>query len=38
MRIAFEAKKYGWGKLHDAYAAQLGIEGTGWPEEVFPGT
>jgi len=31
-----EAKKYGWEKLHDAYAAKLGIAGKGWPEEVFP--
>jgi uncharacterized protein YndB with AHSA1/START domain len=31
-----EAKKYGWDKLHDAYAAKLGVNGKGWPEEVFP--
>jgi uncharacterized protein YndB with AHSA1/START domain len=31
-----EAKKYGWEALHDAYAATLGIEGKGWPEEVLP--
>ncbi len=30
----YEAKKYGWEKLHDAYAATLGIEGKGWPEEM----
>jgi hypothetical protein len=31
-----EAKKYGWEKVHDAYAAALGIAGAGWPSETFP--
>jgi uncharacterized protein YndB with AHSA1/START domain len=35
--VGREAKKYGWEGLHDAYAKKLGIEGKGWPEEVFPG-
>ncbi len=35
--VGREAKKYGWERLHDAYAAKLGIAGKGWPEEVFPG-
>jgi hypothetical protein len=30
-----DAKKYGWEKLHDAYASKLGIPGKGWPEEIF---
>lgn len=34
--VGHEAKKFGWGELHDAYAAKLGIPGSGWPEEVFP--
>lgn len=34
--VGREAKRYGWEELHDAYAAKLGIAGTGWPEEVFP--
>jgi uncharacterized protein YndB with AHSA1/START domain len=35
--VGRDAKKYGWEKLNDAYSAMLGIEGKGWPEEVFPG-
>lgn len=34
--VGRDAKKYGWDRLHDAYAAKLGIVGRGWPEEVFP--
>lgn len=34
--VGAEAKKYGWDRLHDAYAAKMGIAGKGWPEEVFP--
>jgi uncharacterized protein YndB with AHSA1/START domain len=34
--VGSEAKKSGWAKLHDAYAAKLGIVGKGWPEEAFP--
>ena len=34
--VGRDAKKYGWDKLHDAYAATLGIDAKGWPEEVFP--
>jgi uncharacterized protein YndB with AHSA1/START domain len=34
--VGRDAKKYGWEKLHDAYAARLGIAGKGWPGEVFP--
>lgn len=36
-RIAgHDAKQYGWERLHDAYAAKLGVEGKGWPQELFP--
>jgi uncharacterized protein YndB with AHSA1/START domain len=35
--VGREAKKYGWQELHDAYAEKLGIDGKGWPQEVFPG-
>jgi uncharacterized protein YndB with AHSA1/START domain len=34
--VGREAKRYGWEALHDAYAAKLGIAGTGWPDEAFP--
>ncbi len=34
--VGSEAKKYGWERVHDAYAAALGIAGKGWPEEVHP--
>ena len=33
--VGREARKYGWDKLHDAYAAKLGIAATGWPEDVL---
>lgn len=31
--VGEQALEYGWQDLHDAYAAKLGIEGTGWPED-----
>jgi uncharacterized protein YndB with AHSA1/START domain len=34
--VGADAKKYGWEKLHDAYAERLGIAGKGWPAELFP--
>jgi uncharacterized protein YndB with AHSA1/START domain len=30
--VGKEARRFGWDRLNDAYAAQLGIENTGWPE------
>lgn len=32
--VGEDAKKHGWTGLHDAYAVQLNIQGTGWPEEL----
>lgn len=32
--VGEDAKKHGWTKLHDAYAAALNIEGSGWPEDL----
>lgn len=29
-----DARNHGWDELHDAYAARLGIEGTGWPQDA----
>jgi len=34
--IGQKAKPYGWKRLHDAYAATLGIPGTQWPDDLFP--
>ncbi len=34
--VGREALKYGWEKLHDAYAAKMDIAGGGWPTEIFP--
>lgn len=28
-----DARNFGWEELNDAYAAKLGIAGTGWPED-----
>jgi uncharacterized protein YndB with AHSA1/START domain len=30
--VGASARAYGWERLHDAYAATLGVEGGGWPE------
>jgi uncharacterized protein YndB with AHSA1/START domain len=30
--VGEQALEYGWQELHDAYAARLGIEGTGWAD------
>jgi hypothetical protein len=34
--VGSEAKKYGWERVHDAYAAALGIAGKGWPRRFTP--
>ena len=31
---ARDARKYGWERLNAAYAEQLGIENTGWPDDI----
>lgn len=33
--VGNRAKDYGWEKLHDEYASQLDITGTGFPDETF---
>jgi uncharacterized protein YndB with AHSA1/START domain len=30
--VGAQSRAYGWERLHDAYAATLGVEGAGWPE------
>jgi len=35
--IGQKSKPFGWKRLHDAYAATLGIPGTQWPDDLFPG-
>jgi uncharacterized protein YndB with AHSA1/START domain len=35
--VGGKAKEYGWQRLHDAYAAVLGITGSRWPQPGYPG-
>jgi len=35
--VGEDARNHGWDELHDAYAAQLGVPGGGWPEGVAEG-